>query len=514
MTETGRRPEDEHAAIRDEQQPADGDTPRGEGWTRAIPPLERLLAASRDIEGARTLADALRLDPGGLAEALGLRHELGRIDLADLAGDRRTADEALSWLAPIAEAMEEREFLIARERIFAPKPATLQELGDRMGVTRERVRQIEARLRRRIAPRRTMRALVGVLGQRWGPVVREDDLDRRIGGLFAHAPDPLAALAAAMLRHELAYSCEGGVCLSAEAAALAGRLKTTAEARADDVGLIDEAALRAELPNESWLPHWETLIARCGFHRLIGSLALRDTQKATVKAALLSVGESATRDRIAEIAGLRPEAVGSQLSTIAGVVRADVRRWALEEWVDEQYDGIAAEIIQRIEAGGGETSLRSLLTELPRKFGVAENSVRAYALYAPQFVAEDGQVRMANEADLRLRPLDEVMDGREPDGARYWTFEVQAMYFRGYSVPGVPPELAVALGCEPNDSVTATILNLPECRALSVIWSLTSLAGASIGYVAEPLGRLGVRAGERVRVVLRGPGAVELRREP
>ena len=513
MAESGRRPEDEHAAIRNEQQPADGDAPRGGGWARAIPPLERLLAAARDIEGARTLADALRLDPGGLAEALDLRHELGSIDLADLAGGRRAADEALSWLAPIAEAMEEREFLIARERIFAPKPATLQELGDRLGVTRERVRQIEARLRGRIAPNRAMRALVGVLGRRWGPVVREDDLERRIGGLFAHAPDPLATLAATMLRHELAYSCEDGVCLSAEAVALAGRLKTAAEARADDVGLIDEAALRAELPNESWLPHWETLVARCGFHRLIGSLALRDTQKATVKAALLSVGEPATRDRIASIAGLTLERVGSQLSTIPSVVRADMRHWALDEWVDDTYDGIAAEIIRRIEAGGGATPLKGLIAELPRKYDVAETSVRAYA-GAPQFVVEDGMVRLADESELTLRALGEVMDGREDDGARYWTFEANERHFEGYSVLGVPPELAVALGCEPNDSATAAIANLPECRDLSVIWRLTSLAGASLGYVAEPLGRLGVRAGERVRVVLRGPGAVELRREP
>ena len=280
------------------------------------------------------------------------------------------------------------------------------------------------------------------------------------------------------------------------------------------MGLIDEAALHSELPNESWLPHWETLIGRCGFHRLIGSLALRDTQKATVKAALLSVGEPATRDRIASIAGLTPERVGSQLSTIPSVVRADMRHWALDEWVDDTYDGIAAEIIQRIEAGGGATPLKGLIAELPRKYGVAEASVRAYA-DAPQFVVEGGMVRLADESELTLRALGEVMDGREDDGgARYWTFEANERHFKGYSVLGVPPALAVALGCEPNDSATAAIVNLPECRDLSVIWRLTSLAGASLGYVAEPLGRLGVRAGDRVRVVLRGPGAVELRREP
>lgn len=519
---SGWRPEDERTAIERETllaalaSGAPPDERRSvEDWPKAVRLIERLLLAALDVHGARTLADALDLDLGELAAAAGLRPELERIELANVAGNRRAAGEALAALAPLAERMSEREFLIAQGRIFAPDPATLQELGDRFGVSRERVRQLEARLRGKLRhPQRArpVEALARVLRRRWGPVASERDLDRRIGGLFAHAPERLAALAAAALRRELGYACEDGVCLSAEAVALAGRLRTAAEAHADDVGLIDEAALRAELSDESWLPHWEALTARCGFHRLAGSLALRNTQKAAVKAALLSVGEPATRERIAEAAGLRVEAVGSQLSNIPSVVRADRRRWALDEWVDDTYGGIAAGIVERIEADGGSTSLNRLIAELPRRYGVSAISVRAYA-GAPQFAIEDGMVRLADESELTLRPLAAVMDGREPDGARYWTFEASERHFEGYSLLGVPPELAVALGCEPNDSVTAAIRNLPECRGLSVIWRLTSLAGASLGYLAEPLRRLGARPGDRVRVVLRGPGAVELRRE-
>jgi RNA polymerase sigma-32 factor len=40
-----------------------------------------------------------------------------------------------------------REQLIVRERLMAEEPRTLQELGERLGVSKERVRQIEERVR-------------------------------------------------------------------------------------------------------------------------------------------------------------------------------------------------------------------------------------------------------------------------------------------------------------------------------------------------------------------------------
>ena len=508
---------EELAAIEDDRA-AGGGVTRGAGWRAAAAPLERLLAAAHDIAGAETLAGALDLDLGEMASALRLRPALERIALADLAGDRRAADDVLARLLPALDAMSEAERLIAHERLFAsgPRaPRTLQQLGDRIGVTRERVRQIEARLKRKLArdigP--PLQALAAAAGRQLGPVADEAGFRAQTRSLFDHAPASCADLAAAILRSELGYSCEDGVCLSAEATAVAERLRSAAGSHADPEGLIDEPGLRGELPDEAWLEHWPALIARCGFPRITGQLALRDTQKALIKATLIAIGVPATRDEIAEASGVRATAVGSQLSQISGAVRADKRRWALAEWVEGEYAGIAAEIIQRIENDGGSTSLSRLLTELPRRFGVSVVSVRAYA-GAPRFAIEGGFVRLADESSIRLRPLGEVIDGRDERGAPWWTFEAEDRHFEGFSLLGFPPELAVALGCDPGGSASAKIANLPACRDLSVIWRLTSLSGASLGYLAEPLRRLGVRAGDRVRVVVRGPGVAELRREP
>jgi RNA polymerase sigma-32 factor len=46
--------------------------------------------------------------------------------------------------------LDERERLIVRERFMKEEPPTLQELGARLGVSKERVRQLEERARTKL----------------------------------------------------------------------------------------------------------------------------------------------------------------------------------------------------------------------------------------------------------------------------------------------------------------------------------------------------------------------------
>jgi RNA polymerase sigma-32 factor len=59
------------------------------------------------------------------------------------AGERRGRAHAAVDLA--LEDLTERERMIVRERLMSDEPRTLQELGERLGVSKERVRQIEER---------------------------------------------------------------------------------------------------------------------------------------------------------------------------------------------------------------------------------------------------------------------------------------------------------------------------------------------------------------------------------
>ena len=61
--------------------------------------------------------------------------------------------------------LNEKELDIFEERLLADSPVTLREIGDKYGITRERVRQIEARLLQKIKER--MSTTIQDFSQEW-----------------------------------------------------------------------------------------------------------------------------------------------------------------------------------------------------------------------------------------------------------------------------------------------------------------------------------------------------------
>lgn len=80
--------------------------------------------------------------------------------VVDLVGEERAADEGLiadeqaeavrSVLQREWESLDARERLIVKERLMSDEEQTLQALGDKVGLTRERMRQLEAKLKTRL----------------------------------------------------------------------------------------------------------------------------------------------------------------------------------------------------------------------------------------------------------------------------------------------------------------------------------------------------------------------------
>lgn len=69
--------------------------------------------------------------------------------------DERLADKQVmelfrEKLRTFSESLNEKEKAILEKRMLSDKPATLQEVGDSFGISRERVRQIEERLTRKL----------------------------------------------------------------------------------------------------------------------------------------------------------------------------------------------------------------------------------------------------------------------------------------------------------------------------------------------------------------------------
>ena len=504
----------------------DSPDPLSVAWDSATVLLKRLLTAASEINRARTLSDALSGDLGELATSLGMAEHLSGIAIADLTGEPALAQEVLSALHELWGSLSPVEQTILNRRLLTADPLTLEEVGQTANLTRERIRQIEKSVESRLnhpsitgpAAKCWVGMLAAVLRQELGPITHRQDLEERVSATFPaqhnlEAPNgAVNEMARHLLQQELDYSCADGVCLSSAARTVIGELKEQASSLADEIGLLKETALRDCLQDDKWQQHWEALLKQAGLHRLNNHLALRDTSKAKAKAALLSIGRPATKEEIGELSGLRPDRAGAQLSLLSGVVRADKKRWGLAEWVDDEYEGIPAEIIQRINEDGGSTRLNRLLEELPRMFEVSESSVEAYAKTA-RFQIQDGYVSLADPSLIRLRTLDDVIDGRTTDGLAYWSFKAEGRYFDGYSLSGLPAEIAKALGCEPDGRVRIPVASPDGCDPVSVRWPLTSLAGASLGYLSAPLTKLGAREGDKVLFVLDSPGNVSFHRD-
>lgn len=412
----------------------------------------------------------------------------------------------------VAEANDVGVIVLER-RIAAAEPVTLAEIGRWVGRTGERIRGIESRLRSQIeeALRPFLAQVIAPLRDWLGDFVGDERLRRAIAALTGGTDDLAGRIISRRLMVELGYQEDGGIWASRRAVDTADRLAAQARNFSDEFGCVDEAQLRETVSGECWGDSWDELLLVAGLTRSCGVLVLAATRRAQIAAALRSIGRPATKAEIED--RLRPEVEGrmfrvdAALAAMEGVVRASKTTWGFEDWVDDVYEGIPAEIRQRIVEDGGSTRLNRLLEELPRKFGVKQASVRAY-LETPAFRIEHGWVTVASRPDIEIGNLDDVISGRNEMGEPYWDFAIEERHLRGYSLGWVPPEIAQALECGFNQKSSARIRSPQGVQDISVIWRDTSQHGPEIGRLGPALREIDARRGEMLRLVIHSASEV------
>ena len=409
------------------------------------------------------------------------------------------------------------ERAVLSERLALGAQATLDDIGRQHQLSRERIRQLEKQLRQRISDALSgfLQAVVGPIEAWAGDFITQVDLEFAVALVSGGTDDVYSRVISKSIHDAMHFTCEGGRCVSERGREAIQQLGREAERFANNYGLVDEDALRAEFDSGDWQESWDDLIAAAGLTRICGFLTLRQTRQAQVAAALMSLGRPARRSEIEDV--LHDEFPGQRfrvdavLTSMSTVVRASKTEWGFEHWVDDVYEGIPAEIMQRISEDGGSTRLSRLLEELPRKFGVKETSVKAY-VDSPAFRLEHGWVSVASEPEMPLGQLDDVISGRDAAGDAYWDFEIEDRHLHGYSLTAVPPEIVVRLGCTFGESTLVTVRSPRSTGSISVIWRASSITGPEIGRIRHALQALRVDGGSTVRLVLHSDGGVSFAR--
>ncbi len=362
-----------------------------------------------------------------------------------------------------------RRFRVLTERVLytGRKPAALQELGNELGITRERVRQLEVKVREQFLQEATSpsaRPLIraaGRLRQRLGRAVPISELTETLHIDVESDPD-LLPLSATL---EKALLWLAGPYRESQAGWL---VLENVEVAAQTLALLQSATQSGPLSEESvielvgrlgilpafvkdWINSFGRFQFRDGsFIRWSGSFADKAEQ------ILLLAGEPLSRDEIVRRVG---ESVSrgpvSSLPADLRFMRVSLTEIGLRSWGLEEYTTIEEEIEQEIERQGGQATSSHLVMTLAANFGVAEQSVRAYLANSVNFTRDvDGHYLNARRSadQSNVRPLEKSRRCYLHDGHWAYRYVVTADTVRG-SGSGISTAFAVHLGATEPGSV-------------------------------------------------------------
>ena len=123
-------------------------------------PAARLIAQRLDVKESEVVEMTQRLSGRDLSTDAPMGHGEAPTLLHTLTDDRPTPEESLAEdeyrravserLKTFGEGLEDKDLVVFRERLMAEQPLTLREIGERYGISRERVRQIENRVKKKL----------------------------------------------------------------------------------------------------------------------------------------------------------------------------------------------------------------------------------------------------------------------------------------------------------------------------------------------------------------------------
>lgn len=322
--------------------------------------------------------------PLGAPEAVvGARERILNLRANDIC-PTRSANVA-SQLDTAISGLGERYQAILKKRLFAWNSKTLEEMGQELCVTRERVRQLEVKARAKLNDFVTGDNPVAQVAHLVRAQIRGvRPLEELLTVVPALALEVLTVGQPAWRVIDVlddAYEIADGWC--AAPSFEAARLDTSVvlDELADPYGVVrlaDVTLTGHAAGSPPWLRDW---LIYLGYELRDQFVLLRSASLNDMAAAILSIeGAPLTVDELHHRVGRG--ALGSlrnQLSTDPTFTKVNREHFALAEWGMEGYTNIRGEIAKLLEDADGELPLASLVESLVDRFGVSANSVAVYA---------------------------------------------------------------------------------------------------------------------------------------
>jgi RNA polymerase sigma factor (sigma-70 family) len=354
------------------------------------------------------------LPSGTPSEIVKARQRLTEVCAGDLLDEVSVGQDAAALLQQSITTLDERTQEVLVRRFFADHPATLDELGKSLGLTRERIRQIESKARARMTEaleaNGPLELVAAAAREVIGTVLPLDDLLQLLPAL-ARPVDAAAQPAWRVLdRLDDAYEIEDAWCVaptmvgaqSATQARLQELVDQHGVLRLDEAGLLNEG--QGEDRGRESLSDW---LRYCGYV-VQGDFVFTRTQSVGDRAASILSVEGSPLSSQEIVSRFEVErSVGSlknAMSVDQRFERVDRDLWALTEWGLESYTGVRALVREEVARAGGTIRMDELIEHITGRYSVTSSSVMAYAS-APPFEAREGVVRLAAaERDVRKTP--------------------------------------------------------------------------------------------------------------
>ena len=404
-----------------------------------------------------------------------------------------------------AEELDDREAVILRHRICGDERITLEEVARMFAVSRERIRQIEERLQRKL---RRFLAGDGARPIHWRASTLRNALGVaapcRLAEKLLEAPPGNTDYRTIVLDIAGPYALEGQWLV--HRASQGDDPTRDILLGADEFGRIDPEAATSEL--SAWgldaSLHREWLTRDPAIREFNGGLACWGASVGDRLAfALADLDRPATIDELMDHIQ-EDRSRGSALNALASdprVIKVDQARYALKSWGLSEFKNIAHTIRGLIQDAGHPLRIDDVVDQVTRDFGVAESSVQQY-VHAPFFVVDRDFVRLRTELEPFQYPRGSIRraQGVFALGSRRVALmrRVDADLLRG-SGRILTYAAGDILGVEVNSRIT---LRNAEGDTVILTYPESSIVGPSIGSVRALAERLSAKVGDYLTLIM------------